>query len=60
VRASQATLFAEYRATGGTAARIEDVTALPDPCVQNLPGPPTRSSSPASITSEKSLVLPSQ
>jgi hypothetical protein len=34
LRAGQAALFAEYRASGGPAARVEDVTALPNPCLQ--------------------------
>lgn len=60
VRASQAALFTEYRSAGGTAVRIEDVTALPNPCVQNLPGPPARPQGPSSITGQRSQTAPAR
>ena len=58
LRAGTAALFAEYRAAGGTATRSEDVTSLPNPCVQNLPGLPARSEAPSSVTRQSTLIAP--
>ena len=58
VRAAQAAMFQEYRAAGGTAARIEDVTPVPHPCTHHLPGRPSGPPTPAAITEPKTLVLP--
>jgi len=60
LRAGLERTFQEYRKSGGPATTIENVTALPNPCLKELEGARTGTSGPSPIKDTRKQAAPGQ